>query len=119
MASSERITPEFTRYSHEEIITTAYEMMVATRTALKAKLKGSQYVNTTKESREFYQAFTFFYGLMAPKLKNNHNKLKERIKSWDEHITFKPLYNRSNGIEKGIELSEELQEAVKFDGVFT
>ena len=115
--ATERITQEFTRYSHEEIITTAYEMMVATRTALKARLKADRYAPIARETREFYQAFTFFYGLIAPKLKSDHNKLRERIAAWDNKMALKTVYITDGGLERGIKLSEQLQEAVRFDGL--
>lgn len=86
---------------------------------MKARLKADRYAPVVRETREFYQAFTFFYGLIAPKLKSDHDKLRERIAAWDAKMELKPVALRVDGLERGIKLSEELQEAVRFDGVFT
>jgi hypothetical protein len=118
--ANERIVHEIPRFSFEEGITMAYEAMVATRTILKTKLKSNKYTNVKAETQQFYSTFIFLFGLTAPKIdKDAKDKLRERISAWDSKFIIKMLHNnKPNGIEEGIDLSEEWQEVLRSSGVF-
>jgi hypothetical protein len=124
MAASDRIVHEIPRFSFEERIAEAYMLMVTTRTILKVKMKKSKYIQFGQELRDFYASFMLLFGMLSQKIDSDHgNKLKERILKWDNEVNVLPQHKLTalvyGRVLTGIKLSEEFQEVLKSNGIFT
>ena len=101
--------------THEQMLTNAYDDLVVSRTHLKAALKLKK-AGLHRYKTNFYTDFMVLYGLVYPKFRNpkEHKELIKRINDWDKIVQLKKA---NDSIEKGIRLSEELQETLRVEGI--
>jgi len=110
----ESIRPEQPRKDYEHRVEDAYTDMVEARTFLKLAMK-ARMGGLRAYKMDFYSTLIGFYGLVYPKLDTKqHSKLIKKINDWDNSVK---ILTANDGIEAGIRLSEELQEACRLDGI--
>lgn len=109
------IRREDANWEYRSKLVRAHESMIVSRTMLELGLKAQNRRINTAVKRNFFYSFRLFYGLVLPKLNyDEHLTLINDISAWNKVVTIGQM---SDGLEYGIELSEQLQRAVSSDGI--